>query len=502
MDAAGHEDVIRIKRDFAAYELDAPIRILTPEGLNPDDPFYLTLEAFDPESPPEIRYGYLEPDMGNYHQAVIEIRNDYDNPESDPFCYDMRITISHLRVIGTVQGDVNQTSALSLYDSVDDPNHKCNTGLFIENNYFESPNDFKPGGVLVLGQRAAQCNHKDTSIKWGRISGNEIVSTCEYNGEDGYSLDGIEAWHFSGFITDNIIAATQEGIHLSLACIDASIYPSFLDDEEEDYHETIIEHNVFLCNRQTALHFAHGSEGRISNNLFLKSWQDYDPGAPPELAPYASGIHVGRGVADMCVKDPSECLACDLLISKVDIFNNVMDRNQGPGILIHETFTNTKYYGNIIRGTTCENMGSKNCAAIATNNAYVPEGSWDRNLVWGNPGGNYSPAGVIPSGMKGPNDVNEQPNFQGWQDLPDRTIHSYMLQSDVDAVCGYELGNKSPAIDAGPLGLAFYDGAKPPGLEENRNDIGAYGGPHNLWNEGDECFEITSIPDWAQGVCE
>ena len=499
MDAAGHEDIIRIKHEFGPYELDAPIRILTPEDLDPEDPFYLTLEAFTPGSPPEITYGYPTEDMDNYHQAVIEIRNDYDNPENEPYCYDMRITISHLHVVGLENGVVNQTSALSLYDSVDDPNHKCNTGLFITDNYFESPNDFKASGVLVLGQRADQCNHKDTSIKWGAISGNEIVSTCEYDGEGGYSLDGIEAWHFSGFITDNIIAATQEGIHLSLACIDDSIYPSFLIEEVEDYHETIIEHNVFLCNRQTALHFAHGSEGRISNNLFLKSWQD-------EGNTYASGIHVGRGVADMCEKDPTECLECDLLISKAKIFNNVMDQNQGPGLLIHKTFTYTTYGGNIVRGTTCADMGDKNCAAIASNDAeVVPAGSWDHNLVWGNTGGNYSPAGVIPYGMEGPNDLNDpdtdQPDFQAWQN-PEKTEYSYMLQWDEATDCYAASSQHSPAIDRGPDGMAFYDGVKPPGLEGDRNDIGAYGGPNNLWNESDPCFEITSIPDWAQGVCE
>jgi len=493
VNAALHGDEIVIT-DSETYDEQVTI---VPHGEGSANAFHITLRASNWVDPPRVTHG-ANPGERDLYYAVIRIQNVKQ-------CRDMRVTIQNLEIVGTG----NYTAALSIKDGECDVDHEYNTGLFLDNNSIYSKPNLHQYASVYLGTRYPETPGHElerrydlTSLKWGEITNNTII------GGD-LDMDAISAWHFTGIIANNIITSTQEGCHLSYARIEDDTRPTFVP---EQYEKTLIKHNLFVCNNQNALHFTHGSVGEICNNLFIRTWkEDNDP------RDSSIGLHVGPGCVtdcDGCPPDSSECYDEDLsdLLGKTyaAIHNNVADKNQGPGIMIHSDATWTELYGNIF-SRSCSIFGTSTepCAGLqARDNQTPPQKPEDyssyNNLLWNNINLNEQYVDYLPDGpgentMKGEDDKNHEtgdnhPHFEGAIGSP-VSGYSYMLQhaEDDPNECYEETGTRSWAIDYGPDGIDYYD-QQPPGLDEATCDIGAYGGPRAKWSDSDPCLEYIGLP--------
>jgi len=490
IDAASHGDEVLIT-DSATYAEQVTI---VPHGVEYANAFHITLRGANSNDPPRVKFEDTE--RRDLYNAVIRIENIMQSR-------DMRVTIQNLEIVG--KGDY--TNAVSIKDGENDTDHEYNTGLFLYDNFIYSEPDLHQYASIYLGTRYPDTptprRYDLTSLKWGEIRNNTIIA-------GGLDMDAISAWHFSGVIANNVVTSTQEGCHLSFARIESGTKPDFIPSE---YASTTIKHNSFVCNNQNALHFTHGSAGEICNNLFMGSWRD---DADPRDS--SIGLHVGPGCVtdcENCPPDSSECydedLSDDLGKTVAVAHNNVCDKNQGPGILIHNDATQVTLFGNIVT-RSCSIFNSSQCGGIQSRDrTTVPSGySSQNNLLWKNehliePGfTDYLPSGMVGTNDKNHSTGNNHPYFEGVIGSPP-TGYSYMLQHDEDYE-GYDEcyeeseENKSEAIDQGPTGETFHD-KQPPGLGNPQNDAGAYGGPDAEWGGAAEpCLEYVNLPPFT--ICE
>ena len=471
MNDAEHGDVITIT-DGETYLEAVDIDPVCP-GPDPCVSFHLTLRSQDSANPARIQISRSAGEGG-----AIAIKNEHA-PES-PAHTDLQVMISDLDVVGGSP----HTPAISAQGEGDDPDQEYYIGVFIEGNYLEGAGD----GVIQIGTR----NENEQSLKWGRIFDNEIVG---FEGP-GIGTDGITTWHFVGKVQNNRVTSNGEGYHLSLGRTDER--HTFVPSE---FREMLIEHNVFYCNEQNGMHFAHGSQGIVRNNIF-----SLNEGAS------GSGLHIGEAYPGdpECglypPGDPDHCIPpgqLPAIPTEVIAYNNVVDRNN-QGILMSRSvdFENSEFYANIASYTCMSCPSWATPAAVSITNGIRPQPwKWDFNVTFNPNAINYAP-----SNLEGPNDINEEgmwtepnsnPRYQAKRAPESEYSFSYMLRSDEQAVCGYTLGAKSAAIDAGPLEPDFWDSEQPPGLGLQRCDAGAYGGQHNVWDpdwiSGGSCFEYTDF---------
>ena len=257
--------------------------------------------------------------------------------------------------------------------------------------------------------------------------------------------------------------------------------------------------------------------GEVCNNLFINTWKkDGDP------RDSSIGLHVGPGCAtdcENCPPDSSECydeeLSNRLGKTFVVVHNNVCDKNQGPGILIHSDATWVTLYGNIV-SRSCSIFGTSQepCAGIEARDNQVPPQKPDqyssyRDLLWFNKNANQAYVDYLPdevgNTMKGQNDKNHEtgenhPHFEGVIGSPSSGDYSFMLQHDEDDdnECYQKTNYLSEGIDEGPEQELYYD-QQPPGLKTPRCDIGAYGGPRARWgSESEPCKEYLGLPPFTE----
>jgi hypothetical protein len=486
VDAASHGDTIEVK----GGTYNEQVTIYPP--AQDSNQFYLTFLPLDPNgSSPVITYT-IGGDQGtgpgvappaNTLPGTFEIHNQAAD-SLGRHCRDLRVTLQGFEIFGQGRG-----CALSVWSSTNDTTRTYNTGVFLRDNYFESSNG---EGTIIMGQKgSAERTLRHQSIKWGEVLNNEIV---------GLLKDAVTTYHFVGHIANNRIQSASEGWHLGYGRLDAP-HAAFLPDTLQ----TIVEHNVFYCNSMNGLHFTHGSQGIVRNNIFSRNHLD------------GSGMAVGLDLGAptdpddaLCEEDPTECIPevsanGDTVLVEVLAYNNVADMTDGPGVLVHAA-VQCSLWANII-----SRSGQQAAAAPAFHirswnypgGALPPWFYSDYELLWANDTDYGNPA------MQGAHDVvttetsDSHPHFQGTRAAngnPNVDAYSYMLRIDQDPVCGYAIGARSKAINAGPSLQQYEDGALPPGLGNKRCDIGAFGGPHNVWDPtgSNLCLEYTE----AVGSCD
>lgn len=511
VDAASHADEIVII-DSSTYEEQV---VIIPHGAgSPQNIFHLTIRAGGVSGErPRIQYNSPEPSVPDYEAlfiATIRIINRDENTGVG-LCKDMRVTMQNLEIVG--RGDY--TCAISIRDDDDDREHLYNTGLFLHDNYIFSEPSEHQYATIYLGYRYVEGRRYDlTSLKWGEIINNTIIA-------GGVDMDAISTWHFTGIIANNRITSTQEGTHLSYAVIQEGKEPPFMTEAMLlDYRTTTVEHNLFVCNNQNGLHFTHGSVGIVRNNLFVKSWREDEDEGDSSI-----GLHVGPGCPEPGGGSPIDSTECyddnlsDYLgQTDVTVHNNVMDWNQGPGIMIHYDNTDTEMHSNIVsRSCSIFDQDPNEIGYCAGNQArdtqYPPRKpltySSKNNILWNNKDKNgdyvdYLPDNPPDQTMEGDEDQNHDtgdnlPHYIGI--LTDQS-YSYMLQHDVTETgeCYLKTDVKSDAIDRGREGPDYFD-VRPPGLGFPRCDAGAYGGPYAAWGGALEpCLEYTGLPPFT--ICE
>lgn len=226
----------------------------------------------------------------------------------------------------------------------------------------------------------------------------------------------------------------------------------------------LIARNTFTSNSGGAIYECHGT---IRNNLITGNG--------------GGGIHDCHGT----------------------IRNNLISDNWGGGI--------TRCNGTIVSNVITENAanhggGLSACNGIIQNNtiAYNSAEMWCGGpwMWWpcGTGGGLHECTGTIRNNIVVNNSANyagdnlygcSQPTYsciEGWTAGGEGNIGVDPLFVDPDgpdndpdtyADNDYRLAPGSPCIDAGNPHPAYNDGARPPGLGTERNDMGAYGGPYN-----------------------
>lgn len=251
---------------------------------------------------------------------------------------------------------------------------------------------------------------------------------------------------------------------------------------DEDYFQTLIIHNSFYENPREGIHFTHGTQGTIKNNIII--------GKP--VAADNKGIYIGQTkISDEdcdyeCMSDSLDVLAPQV---HATVLNNVIDHCRDNLVLWEPAYL-TLFNNALTR--------ADGGWAFQTKNGDTPDHLVaDYNLLWGNDD-EYKPVG-----LEGDHDINDStpggnnPRYQGWLNVG-HTEYSYMLQvgNAGDVECDYPVGTRSKAIDAGNPD-SDYDDVQPPGLDELDNDIGAYGGPDAVWDPTDSepCLEYTSMPE-------
>ena len=463
---AQHNDTILVKYGTGVYVEQVLIKAKT------TDSFYLTLrgEASPDGYLPRIEHAY---EGERTSHAAIEIMNGL---EGDPECADMRVTVDGFEVHGH-----NKSAALSVRPKLDDVDQDLFIGLDIRNNVLRCDNCIN--GTVQLGAKSASEPLYYQSVSWGEFVNNEVTNTASGR------TDAVTAHHFIGHFANNRLAGVSEGLHVGLGTIDFDRHGPGDPPYDSEYFETVIEHNALFQNPDEGIHFTHGSKGIVYNNIVIGTGAADGKG---------NGIFAGNSVKgdDICADDPDECMSDSLeaLIDEVEvqIRNNTLDRNRFAVRVDEEAYV---YLLNNIIARTEGNQA----VALRTHELLDPQHFTSAyNLFWGNDR-DYNPEDPL----KSPTDLNEDdpggshPRFQGWLD-PQQTMYSYMLKTNhpLKTVCGYPVGaNRSRAIDAGTPPPDYLD-ERPPGLHEDYNDIGAYGGPDAVWDPTgvDPCLEYVEPP--------
>lgn len=452
--AAAHGDTILVKYGTGTYV--GQVRIKAKE----EDKYYLYIlgESYQGTLP---KITFEGEDTGR--RGAVEV---YNNTAGADGCEDMRVTFAGFHVYGE-----DGVAAFVIKPEIEDKLEEYYTGVFIRDNILRT--ELNAIAAVQLGYKTAGHILYWQSVSWGEVTNNIIIN------EDGETGDGISAHHFVGTFANNRITSTSEGIHLGLGMLQPRHSGS--PPDVADVTETLIEHNLFYHNVREGVHFTHGSVGTITNNIFV--------GKP--LVSNNKGIYVGQTKTSDEDCD-YECMSdsLDALVAQVDaeIYNNTFDRCK-RAIVLWEPARVTLYNNIVARsGEGLSTYTYGNPTALTA----------DYNLFWGNDE-DYDPAS-----LEGDHDVNCQdgnpcdPEFQGWVNVA-QTEYSYMLQvgDEDDEECLYPAGTESNAIDRGHTHSDFYD-QQPPGLEELRNDIGAFGGPEAIWDptENEECFEYLNMPEF------
>jgi len=504
IDAAQHNDVIEIEPGTYTERVH-----LYPKTA---DQFYLTIRGQASAQRPTITYAIGSGVPVDQNNAVFEVHNVIG--AGQPSCEDMRLWFENIALVATD----DYTSAFSVWSAVDDVNHDANTGLFVERCYFESSR--LKGGAVWIGVRPTRipsCHPLwgqclvNQSIKWGYFRDNEIVTLFPDNGLpiEIYLADAVSCFHFTGRIENNRMTSTAEGWHLGYAQLGPNV-KSWLANENPDHITTRVQHNVAYCNEQLGIHFTHGSEGTVNNNIVVRSWYEH--------LDDASGITVGvvaPTISGYCDEEPDECGNGGLSVpTDVVIHNNTIDRCEGVGIWVTDG-NKAELHSNIISRT--KDLPGIFQSAYTVGLAVKPPGAYDpseidsdHTVFWQNRVGPIT-VDYDPATLEDPTDVNDDdinppyngsnPWYQGGANPFQQ--YSYMLQSDEEALCGYALGERSRAIDAGRGGLDFFGGSIPPGFDRpDISDAGAFGGEFNVWDYtgATKCLQYEELNPAAQ--CE
>ncbi len=474
MDASAHQDTILVVS--GTYQE----RVKVWPAAGDTNQFYISFMPDDlMADPPQIRGQRTPEDSLNTKAAAFEIHN---NPTdgSGRRCHDFRVTLKAFEVIGE-----NTAAALSVWNSSTETARSYTTGIFVEDCYLESENNGE--GAVIVGQKGAGAAlAMGQSLKWGHFLNNEIV---------GGGQDAVTTYHFVVNARNNRMQAVSEGWHLGFGRLDDP-YPSFVPDTLE----SVFEHNLFYCSGMHGLHFVHGSKGIVRNNIFSRNQIDGFK--------ISHALYLGEPPTPedpLCAIDSTECYPAvvngDTIPTEVVAHNNVIDITDGNGLRVHEYCIATLYANTITRSGT-QNASQAAFQVVGKNYQGVrPWFSSDHELLWAND------LDYADSTLVGTNDINDDtpggsnPRYQGViQDGSSVDKYSYMLKIEAPLnVCGYaDAANRSKGIDVGPIGATFEDNL-PPGLDDARCDIGAYGGPHNVWDPTgtDVCFEYIE----AVGNC-
>jgi len=454
------------------------------------------------------------------NEAAIEI---FNSPEtSKPTCLNMRVTIEGLDI--WTRG---RPGGISVWSSREDPLRLYNTGLFIRGNTVTNVNgDYSPDGYptklgkgLVIGTRpeegyyAQQLVHQ--SIKWGEITDNEIDA----------SADGATCWVFSGLIANNRVRSRiDEGWHHSFGRIHEDLDPpSFIPSV---YWNITVEHNLFYCSWKNGFHFAHGSAGVVSNNIFTGSRAD-DLTEDPLIKLGGIGLDIGiaQGLTTAGVecREPGECVSdaelsaaagTQIFTNLKRLVNNTFDMHNGPGILTNDATVKVGVYkGNLL--TRCDrddpdsgpdgnqaidfSVQPPDPAKFGYSSESDPVGF---NVYWDNQGGHYGDAVYQNVAKDRTEDWDSTPPYDGsrpwYRGRRTPMKYSYMLWTEeIVAPCdNFEQSPKdrhSRAADSGPDDVVYKDATGGPGVWSSRNDAGAFGGPNNWWDPtgGEECLEYA-----------
>ena len=442
--------------------------------------FYISFMPDDlMAEPPQIRWSYTDTGyiLCREWAGAFEIHNDRLDP-SGRRCHDMRVTLKAFEVIGE-----DDAAALGVFNAADDPAQSYATGLFIEDNYFES--EHHCDGTVVIGNKGRYADEAfGQSPKWGHFLNNEVVG----------NIDAVTTYHFAVTARNNRLQAGSEGWHLGAGRIDTTA-PSSVPDSLE----SLFEHNLFYCSGMLGLHFVHGSKGIVRNNIFSRNQE--------EGALVSHALYLGEPPTPsdpMCAVDSTECFAPavngTVVPTEVVAHNNVIDITDGNGLRVHELCIATLYANTITRSGT-QTAEQPAFEVVGPNPGTQPLLSTDYELLWAND------LDYADSILVGANDINDDtpggsnPRYQGV--IPDGSgvaKYSYMLKTISNPVCGYAAAaNDSKAIDQGPPGTAYADSSSPPGVGLTTCDIGAYGGKHNIWDPTgvDLCLEYVE----AVGNC-
>lgn len=465
--AAAHGDTILVRYGAGTYSEHVLISAKVDQW---NDPYHLVLlgEAHLDGSPPRIQKSYSGQDR---RRGVVEIHN--DNRWADS-CIDMRVTFSGFEVVGE-----HRAAALTVRHADSDPGQDYFTGLFIRNNILRSEKNLY--ATVQLGHKNNDVNLFRQSVKWGEITNNIIIM------QNGYFADGITSHHFVGTFSNNRITSTSEGIHLGLGTLDdrhGEGDPPF----DNSYFETLIEHNLIYKNPREGIHFTHGSAGIIRNNIIIgREWEGN------------SGIFVGQTLIGTawCSGDSDEGMTDSLaeLIGEVDveILNNTIDRTV-KGVMVDKDAT-LRIHNNIITRTKGAN-GTRSHAFCTFSGTRPSDLTKGYNFFSGNQSDYDPPCLESITDVHADLGDDNHPRYQGWQD-PAHKQYSYMLQTNntSERIFCYPAGpHLSAAIDAGAP-IAEYNDQQPPGLNSLRNDMGAFGGPHAVWDPSgvDACLEYTNL---------
>jgi len=162
--------------------------LITPPATNP--PAYEIFLLADIENGASVVVEHTSSARG---RATIEIYNDADGigrPQTRS--NDMRVTVRGFEVRGL--GDAR---ALKIFHRESAPNQDYLTGLFLEDNFFESATRVE--GVLDIGNKSYRANGLYFQpLKWGHILNNEVIATGS-----GAGVDALSAYHFVGTIANN-----------------------------------------------------------------------------------------------------------------------------------------------------------------------------------------------------------------------------------------------------------------------------------------------------------
>lgn len=349
--------------------------------------------------------------------------------------------------------------------------------------YYEYDIDFLGKAITVMGT-----DPEDSAVVAATIVDADSMSRVFHfhSGEDstslltGLTITGGYAENGGGIYCDTSSPTISYNIITGNSVYEypggGGLYCNFSDSE--------IEHNIISNNYATWRGggvYSYYSESRIHNNTIR-------------------GNHVGDYGGGIC------CLFSDLRIASNIIKDNIVDYGDGGGILVWGSTPTIS--NNVISGNEASYGGGISCflgaTPIITNNSIVENSAsggggisctrssttvvtntilWDNTAVSGKEiyiGTEMEPSTVIISYS----DVDDWPysvfvDTDCILDTGEGMIDSEPLFEDAL----YHLESSSFCVDAGDP--AILDACRPPGLGEERSDIGAYGGEENCqWLEG------------------
>jgi len=141
------------------------------------------------------------------------------------------------------------------------------------------------------------------------------------------------------------------------------------------------------------------------------------------------------------------------------------------------------FYNNTVYGNTAGSGGG---------GLYMLDGNITNCVIWGNVGGQ-----VVRT-----NEPGYSVDYSCIESWGSAGTGNITLAPDLSDPLNYEwhLNSGSPGIDAGNPSSQWNDACLPPGLDGERNDIGAYGGPDNCTMADNEAETITLLKPPAEGV--